>query len=268
MPEREFVHADRSTPLPSSREQPSPRSGDRPRASGRIRRCGGRSQSSPTALVPLVSGACEQACQAPADLHQSRSDARPFLPALEPRTGRACIDARERNPVLARILEHVDECATNFGRVLQHVGVVAVREDPPGALPQSVERSRDAHEQALYPECQGFAPASLDEHVQVIRLDRVVDDAHGRALLRGTDREEQHAQLLRPAQTRQSRDQPRRYVHRVARRQRCACRVGDERALALRLPARPAPRSAPGAREEFGLHGPASRGGLPTRPVA
>jgi phage protein D len=83
---------------------------------------------------------------------------------------------------MSRVLKHVDQRRAHLARRAQRAGVVAVAEDTTGATQKPVERSRDAHEQSLHAARERAPVGGLDDQVQVVRLDRMVNQAQAEAL--------------------------------------------------------------------------------------
>ena len=72
------------------------------------------------------------------------------------------------DPVLARVVQHVSKRIAHLARRAQHQGVVAIGEDGTGSLPEEVQRTRDAHEQALEPAGERGWIRRLDDEMQVV----------------------------------------------------------------------------------------------------
>ncbi len=97
-------------------------------------------------------------------------------PTVEPGAGAARVDADEIRPVLARILKDVDERVAYISRRLQRSSVVAVREDSAASIPQAIQPLRDANEQTLHTPRERARVLGLDDQVQLVRLDRKLDE--------------------------------------------------------------------------------------------
>ena len=103
-------------------------------------------------------------------------------PPPEPRARAAGVDHRGRAQVLPKVLQHVDDRRTHLARRPQRTPVVPVAPDAPVALRGAVDRSGAAPGQALDSARERFAPVRFDHEMNVIGLNREVDDAKVRSI--------------------------------------------------------------------------------------
>jgi hypothetical protein len=176
-------------------------------------------------------------------------------PTVEPRSRGVGIDSPDADPVLARVLEHVSQREPHFLGSAQDVSVESIAEHAPAASPDAIQASRDPDAQALHPERQRIAILGFHDQVDVIALDRVVDQPDLRILLRGCEHPLELLASRVVAQARKSRAQPQGDVHRMTRRERRSRAVRDPCSGTSRLPASARARSAPGRESEFVLTG-------------
>src|SRR5262245_58050674 len=207
-PDGHLEWIDQPVPPPSDREQPRPRSLEKP--GSRFR----------TLLDPA-------------------------LPPLEPRRRRVHV-RRERapRPVLARVLQDVDEGVAHRARSRELQRVVALHEDPANSPPRPVQSPRDSRREPVHGVRERALVARLDERVDVRLLERVLDDPEVLAPARGDGGADQRVRVPR-SQRAQSVAQLHRHEHREARRESRALRVRDSCALSGGLAPRAAPLAAP-----------------------
>jgi hypothetical protein len=84
------------------------------------------------------------------------------------------------------------------------VRVVAIGENGTGASPQPVQRADDAHQESLHAARECAAIVRFDEQVEVIRLDRIVDETKAEALASGGEDALECAPRRVSTQTRES----------------------------------------------------------------
>ena len=85
------------------------------------------------------------------------------------------------------IEQHVAQGVAHLARRLQHVQVVALGQDPPRPLKDPVDRAGEARPDRFHPPAERRPTAGLDHQVDVVALDRVVDDPELAALARGSE---------------------------------------------------------------------------------
>jgi hypothetical protein len=118
------------------------------------------------------------------------------MPSIEERGRRVRVDpgavAARDAPIVARmldaILQHVDQGVARLGRRAQVARVIAVSDDPAAAPGDPVEAARHAHAEALHGSTESDLVPGLDQKVDVIGLDRKVDDADAQTLARCAQR--------------------------------------------------------------------------------
>jgi len=146
--------------------------------------------------------------------------------------------------VHAPVLEDVADGVGGFARRLQQVRVVAVREDGAAAAHHAVERACHADLQPLHGAAQGRGIGRLHDHVQVVSLDREVDEAETEARAAAGEGAPQGAETAVGAEIPDLGSQPRGDVQ-GATAKSPAQSVRDVLAAALRLATGPAARTAP-----------------------
>jgi len=85
--------------------------------------------------------------------------------------------------MFADVEEDVAEYVAHFGRRLEIVAVIALVPDLPTACELLVELARDADDEALHAARQRLLVRRLDDEMNVVFLDRIMDDLEGRLLL-------------------------------------------------------------------------------------
>ena len=132
--------------------------------------------------------------------------------------------------VLSRVEQHVAKRGSHFARRTERPVVIATVEHRSPPIEDAIHGPREARRQALHPLRQGRDALGFDEQVDVIVLERVVDDAEVRTL---RDREERALHFANQAQRSQRR-------HVAANANRHQTRMALRK---LRPPAMPYPRS-------------------------
>ena len=79
--------------------------------------------------------------------------------------------------MLSKIEEDVPQSEPGFARRAERAGVIALGPDRPSPCEGLIDGTCDAHGQALHAPREALAVARLDDEMNVVRLDRVVDDA-------------------------------------------------------------------------------------------
>jgi hypothetical protein len=127
-------------------------------------------------------------------------------------------------PCFAGVVQDVDERVAHRGGRREDPRVVAVLEHAPGALPELVEPAHDPHGEPDHAASESALVLGLDDEMEVVRLDRVLDDPE--RLTRGCDegRLEQRVRVVGP-QAPQARAQTHRHEHRMPRLEPLALRV-------------------------------------------
>jgi hypothetical protein len=103
-------------------------------------------------------------------------------PPTEPRARAAGVDHGGRAKVLPKVLQHVDDRRTHLARRPQGTAVVPVAPDAPTALRGTVDRSGAPPGQTLESSRERLAPVRLDHEMNVISLNREVDEAKVRSI--------------------------------------------------------------------------------------
>jgi hypothetical protein len=85
--------------------------------------------------------------------------------------------------VATRVQQHIGDDRPRLTRRLEHAGEVAVDEDAPAPSERAVDPPREAHGQPANALAERPGVSRLDDQVQVVGLDRVVDEAEAVALL-------------------------------------------------------------------------------------
>ena len=148
---------------------------------------------------------------------------------------------------MLRMAQDVEQRRVRFARRAQHASVEAVREHRTRARPQRVERSRDAHEQALHPARQSHAISRFAGQMQVVGEDRVLRQPKPEALRATRKRTLEHDARSLATQVRQSGAQAHGDVDGIPRRVLRSNTMRHTRALALRPAPGVRPQPAPRA---------------------
>jgi len=173
-----------------------------------------------------------------------------WSPAVEPNSGGARIEKRERQPrparvrVLSEIVQHIRERAPHLAWCLQRTRVKAIGKDAPRAPKSPVETARKPNRERLHATRETSLVGSLDDEVQMIRLHRIM--RHCRATsVPLAQRLPHHAKIPLLAQARQPAHQPQSHVQWHVTRHALSRRV--RHALRRTRSARTSASSAPGA---------------------
>src|SRR5690606_15268964 len=136
----------------------------------------------------------------------------------------------------AAVLHHVAYGVPYLAGRAKDVGVVAVRED--GALPPggAVQPLGDSYAQALHRAGKRSTIDGLDDQVDVVRLDRVLRQAHPQALTRRFETLRDHPYGLARAKVRNALADANGHVNRCAAGKALSPHVRDARTIPLRLP--------------------------------
>ena len=70
----------------------------------------------------------------------------------------------------------------------ENTGVIAITKDASFASPQSIQGASDSYEQTLHAPAESFAVVGFDDEVEVIALNRVVNEAEPKAIGTGSKR--------------------------------------------------------------------------------
>jgi hypothetical protein len=101
-------------------------------------------------------------------------------PAVEP-TGRgARVEGRNVTAVLAGVEEHVGQRVANLARRTKIAAMIAIRPDATAAAGGTIQGTRGADHETAHAGREGGLVAGLDDEVQVVSLDREVDEAEVR----------------------------------------------------------------------------------------
>src|SRR5450432_3593691 len=100
-------------------------------------------------------------------------------PTAEPRTRAARVDARRRAEVLPEVQQDVDEPAACLGGRAERVGMKTAAPGATSPRDGPVDGLGAASGEPLYPSNEREGRVSLDDEVDVIALDREVDDTEG-----------------------------------------------------------------------------------------
>jgi len=84
--------------------------------------------------------------------------------------------------MLAGVVQDVDERVTDFARRPQDASVIAVREDFPATTVKTIEPLRDADREPLDAARERARVVRLGDQVQVVRLNRVLDEPEPEAI--------------------------------------------------------------------------------------
>src|SRR5512143_1721284 len=112
-------------------------------------------------------------------------------PAVEVGPRRVAVDPAARDAfarpreVTADVIQHIEQTRLGLLRRLQDALEVAVVKDAPLALERAVDALGDANAEPLHPAREALGPRGLDDEVQVLALDRVVDEAEAIRLAAG-----------------------------------------------------------------------------------
>lgn len=98
----------------------------------------------------------------------------------------------------ARIVQDVGEGVAYLARCFQRSVVEAIAEHPASPVPQSIEPSCDANQESLHAARETRSMLSFDDEVQVVRLDREVNQPKAVPVATLRKRIEQHT-CLAPA---------------------------------------------------------------------
>ena len=155
--------------------------------------------------------------------------------------------------MVPRVLQDVEQRATNLARRAECPCVVAIAEHGARAVPVLVERPRQAHRKSLHPARERTPITGLGDEVEVRGLNRVVHQPPAEAIRALRERALDHCPRRRVAQARQTGSHARRDVHRMSRRESGTSSVGHTRASALGLAPGARSRAAAGAERELVL---------------
>ncbi len=137
----------------------------------------------------------QQAVTLPADPHEP--GARPgddwllvsgrwlLTPAIEPPSRRVWVVVAT-SPVLRPVLKHIEQRSARLARGLELMCMVAVGEDGAAVSQCAMDRARHANREPLHAARKGLLVRGLDDQMQMIRLNRKVNDAKS-VLLAGCD---------------------------------------------------------------------------------
>jgi hypothetical protein len=170
-----------------------------------------------------------------------------LLPAREPGSRTAWVDAGTGAQVLSVVEQHVDQSRAHLARCPERMRVIPVVPDPPAPVDCEVDRPRTTPREALDPRSEGIVPVRLDEEMQMILLNGEVDDAKVRTV-RGSQGVPQVREQAARSERWQSPPRPQRHVDRLLRpvgRPRFvsrACAGGGRPATSPLAPAPPAGR--------------------------
>jgi hypothetical protein len=141
-------------------------------------------------------------------------------PSVKPPRGRAHIEvihgtmARIRS-VLTPVHQYIDQRIANFARRLQCARMVSLAPNRPTPIQCTVERPRKSHRQSSHSARQRRLVPRLDDHVDVVRLHRKLQDAKPRSRRLGEASADGQKQVFF-AHTRQEAGAPQRDVDGVA----------------------------------------------------
>jgi hypothetical protein len=152
--------------------------------------------------------------------------------------------ASELGQVTSRIQEHVRERVPHFARRAEDVKVIAVREDGAAAAEDAVHGSCEARTDRFHARSEIPLTRRLDNRVQVIVLDRILDEAKAPAVARSPEAAFQLSHEFHRAQRRQPPVHLQSDMTREPRRERAAEPVRMPRARAA-LAARTRTSSSP-----------------------
>ena len=79
--------------------------------------------------------------------------------------------------MFSRVVQHIDQRITHRPRGRENTGVIAVTKDASFASPQSIHGASNPYEQTLHAPAESFAVVRFDDEVEVIALNREVDEA-------------------------------------------------------------------------------------------
>ncbi len=201
-------------------------------------------------MSPPAKGQEPRSCAREMSRHRSGA---PLAPPVEPPPRREGIQPVEGDAVPSVVAQHVDEGVSHLARRPQDPVVVAVGEDAPLSSPPLVEPLRDSHREPLEPAHEGASVSSLSDQVEVVRLDRVVQEPEPEAFTARREPSFEDATSSVPSEARQPTSDSHRDMHGKPRRQRCPRPMGNAGSLSRRLPPCPPPRSSPPPKPEHTL---------------
>lgn len=137
---------------------------------------------------------------------------------MEPwrRGARVDVSEPQSTTMVFGVAEDVREGIPDRARTEQDMRVVALPEHAPLALPQPVEASSDAGRQPVHASPERPGPVALAEEVQMVALDRSVDDPKAILLTTRLERTPHPMELGSPAQRGQPAPELHRHMHDVA----------------------------------------------------
>lgn len=139
------------------------------------------------------------------------------------------------------VFQHVLQRVAHLTQRSQDAVLNALRKHAASARPQLVQRASDTTIETLHASRERPAIIRFDDQMQMVRLDRVVDDVKGRALRRANAARD-HVALAQLAQSRQAFDQLERHEPRIMPRNRLARSMRHAALpLTLRILATPTP---------------------------
>jgi hypothetical protein len=150
--------------------------------------------------------------------------------------------------VLPAVLEDIDDGLPGLARRAQIVGVVSVGDHAAGAPGHAIELARHAHTESLHGPPEGDLVIRLDEEMEVIGLDREVDDARAESITRPTQGASDGRVDAMAAQIGDAADDARGDMDGKSRLEARPSAMRHLGSIALRLAARPAPATTPGRR--------------------
>jgi len=139
--------------------------------------------------------------------------------------------------VVPEVLEHVPDGVRGLPHRLQDVRVIAVREHLPRPPSEAVQGARQTNRKTLNGARERAWLLAFDNQVQVIALDRVVHDAHPKAVIHRSQRVLDRASAAERAEEAHAGQQPHRHVHRVRCRESGPAKVRDPCLRRVRLAA-------------------------------
>ena len=98
-------------------------------------------------------------------------------PTFEPKPRRLVIDADEVNAVVPRVVLHLGERRAYLAKCAQRSHVVTIGEHGAVSTPMFVQLSRDPHQESLHAARKCRAIRGLRDQMQMVRLNRVADQA-------------------------------------------------------------------------------------------
>lgn len=109
----------------------------------------------------------------------------PRRPAIEPPPRAARVDSGRGAQVLAEIQEHVDKSQADFARRSQGMGVITLGPDGATTFESAIDGARTPDAEPLQTAREIAAAIGFDDEVQMVRLDREVNDSEGVTTRRG-----------------------------------------------------------------------------------